>query len=277
MVYIDEHIPEHYIHIDGRDYYIYKNGSVLDDNIVPICTSGGIDCLYVENEYEPLVYELYDEKYIIKLRLFQNGYVDTDDEKYTTICTTGGKECADKYINDNYPEDVVLKGDTYKLYLDGHSTDSKGNVICTEGGRPCLEQWVLDNIPTEVYYTIDGKDTTFEIIEGSGKVTDEDGNVICETGGQDCLDDHIAEITSEIYDIITGDMRYQIQVYTDGRVLAVRNGEVLCSTGGVDCMNEWITVNVPQVFIHIDGREYYIYQNGTVLDDDFNLICSSGG
>jgi len=182
-VWINDNVPQYYTNVDGLTYYVYKNGTVIDSDYQLVCKTGGVDCIGIEADYEPLVYDLYDGQYVIKLRLFPNGYVDTDDGTNTEICKTGGQECADQYINDNYPEDVVLKGDTYKLYLDGHSTDSKGTIICKEGGRPCLEEWVKDNVPTEVHYTIDGKDTTYLINDGTGKVTDGDGNVICKTGG----------------------------------------------------------------------------------------------
>jgi len=269
------HVPEHHIHVDGLGYYLYKNGSVLDSDLNVICTTGGLDCLIVENEYEPLVYELSDGS-VVKLRLFQNGYVDTDDGEYTGICATEGKPCADAYVSNNYPEKVVLKGDNYWLYLDGHSTDAQGNLICADGGRPCLEDWVADNVPTEVTYTVDGTELDF-LVYDNGKVIDSNGEVICTTGGQACLEEYILEISAQHYQVLSGEMVYDFLVYGNGQVIGQRDNNVICTTGGVDCLTAWITDNVPEHYLHIDGQYYYIYKNGTVLDAEFNLLCETGG
>ena len=140
--------------------------------------------------YEDLTYELSDGR-VNKLRLFENGYVDTNDGEYTAVCETGGRACADQYISDNYPEEIEFNGKIYLLYLDGHSTWADGTtVICADGGLDCLTEYLFYNYYDVVQMYVGPFIWTFEVFSyGNTSVYNDDWDMICETGGIPCLQD----------------------------------------------------------------------------------------
>ena len=101
----------------------------------------------------------------------------------------------------------------------------------------------------------------------SGKVTNKDGDVICEKGGRKCLMDKVSYTTFHYNDM-------EFRIFNDGHS-EFTNGTTILPEGGKDKLIKWVKANYPTPFEY-DGKTYYIYEDGHVIDDE-GVILTKGG
>mmetsp|Transcript_44351 Transcript_44351/g.32374 ORF Transcript_44351/g.32374 Transcript_44351/m.32374 type:complete len:563 (+) Transcript_44351:1798-3486(+) len=249
--WVADNVPTHHEHTNGQYYYIFPNGTVWDNDLNVVCETGGLQCLNTDPDiifYEELVYTKTDGTHLVTLRLFENGAVDRADN-FTVACETGGRACADQYVNDNYPEyysfPVDQTGHFFEahLFLNGTSKRLPDRATICELGNP-----------TAIYSN--------------------------QMQGIDCLTWYFYQFWPSSVPMEIGPFVWNFWLYEYGNGSSYRqeDWQLICSEGGEACLAAWGDSQKPTIHTdHRNGDKYYEFPTGEVYDAAGNMVCSEGG